>query len=916
MEFWRIYRLVFAKRYLILGTMVVAAAVIFVGTSLQSRKRDYQAEAILQPQDNPLPEVVQRNADGSVSGGTGSGADTHATISDLIMILRSSNDLYVKTAALLRDDEGIRSVEVQRILDRNGYFAPLDTLIQGQAKVLVEKGELVAGQADKWISKNQEAEREKIVGLLARGRDGSGEFAAAGVKLTEGQIADQIRQNMTFETVQGPLSTDTAPQISNQIRVAAKFEREAEADLYVNLLCVEFLDFYTNERATAVNARIGLLKEKLNQANARLAAARKDEVVFRRSTGVQLTGQTDAAIVQGASLEARRNEAEADLRGAESAVTTLQGVLQNTQATRTTALPPSENPEVRALKTQVDDASIAFQAIQKSNTGENNDKYVTAKARFDAARQALQSAFASPYTTTNVTTGIDTLQAQLNAAEVQRGSAAQRLAVLEQQFAAQQAQLANLPAAQARLADLHREIAISEQNVRDLETTLNHESTGQIEHGRAGTISILSQAHAIPQTSGIAAQRGKLIAYGMVLALIFGIALVVGMDALDNSIRTASDVEKLTGLPVAGIIPAHLPDPLRSPRVALLEPMSPAAEAYRLLRTDLLFTSADKPFQSLLGATAKPGQGSTTTLTNLAIVLAQAGKRVILVDADLRQPKLHRIFGTQNDNGLTAVLGERCTLEEALTPTDVENLTLLPGGPLVLNPSEILGSPRMHALHDQLKQRADYVLFDTPSAIAFSDTALLSSFVDATLLVIRANNVPRGTEEHVRATLNKARANLIGVVLNGVAPEDVDSVHYHASYYPVLPSMPVDERGSYGSSDGPKFLPSGGSNGTPDRDRAPREEEGDAIALPGAGSLRGESGPAAGKPSESRKRAATTYTRDANEQYFSVAGNAVPGVAARRRPQALQARVFLVVAAAGMALGALVLLLSNGTAVK
>jgi capsular exopolysaccharide synthesis family protein len=825
----------------------------------------------------------------------------------------------MKTASRLREDEGMRAIEVQRILERNGYFAPLDNDIQNQATHLIEKGEMTQAQADKWIRENEQTARERIVGQLAKGRDASGEFDAAGLTLTDDKIADRIRQNLTFDTVSGPLATDNTPQISNQIKVAAKFEREAEANLYVNLLCVEFLDFYTNERATAVNARIALLHEKLDEANRRLQRARQDEVVFRTSNSVALTATTDAAIGQAATLEVRRDDAEAELRAGDAAVTTLQGALAGMSETQTTTLPANENPEVRAMQAEVDAATIAFQAVKQSNVGENNDKYVTAKGRLDAAQRQLQDALHRSFTTTRLTSGLDDIRSKLDGALVQRNAAQQRLDVLDKQLAAQHVQLGNLPAAQARLADLHREIAISEQNVRDLETTVAREETYGIEHGRAGSITIVSQAHATPIVSGIAAQRGKLIVYGMVLALIFGVALVIGLDALDDSIRNAADVEKLTGLPVAGIIPEHLPDPVRSPRVALLEPMSPAAEAYRLLRTDLLFTAADKPFQSLLMATAKPGQGATTTLCNLAIVLAQSGKRVILVDADLRHPKLHRIFNTQNDIGLTAVLGERCSLEDALTPTEVENLTLLPAGPFVMNPSEILGSPRMLALHELLKANADYILFDTPAAIAFSDTSILSSFVDSTLMVVRASNVPRGTESQVRAMLNKARANVIGVVLNGVAPQEVDSVHYHGGSYPLLPAQSANGRNGNGAGMGalPQFSPVG------------RNDQELAIALPEAASS-GESAEGATEPPLEERPIPQAVVEGASRRpspggYATLSGeaptvgtffDAPPGGTRMKPHQSLQLRVILLIVAAGIVLGSLVLLLSSGTAVK
>ena len=234
------------------------------------------------------------------------------------------------------------------------------------------------------------------------------------------------------------------------------------------------------------------------------------------------------------------------------------------------------------------------------------------------------------------------------------------------------------------------------------------------------------------------------------------------------------------------------------------------SEAYRLLRTDILFTRHDHPFQSLLGVGVKPGQGTTTTISNLAITLAQSGKKVILVDGDLRRPRLHEAFKRSNERGLTSVLNAQCVLEDALQPTEIANLMLLSAGPPSTQPSELLGSEEMRDLHQTLREAADFVLFDSPSAITFADAAILASFIDATLIVIRANEVPRKAEQDVRALLDRARANIIGVVLNGMTPERVDSAHYHGHYYPEskgkknVPQLPS------GGNDGPRSLPGGG----------------------------------------------------------------------------------------------------------
>ncbi|MHB1189559.1 MAG: tyrosine-protein kinase family protein, partial [Armatimonadota bacterium] len=177
-------------------------------------------------------------------------------------------------------------------------------------------------------------------------------------------------------------------------------------------------------------------------------------------------------------------------------------------------------------------------------------------------------------------------------------------------------------------------------------------------------------------------------------------------------------------------------------------------------------------------------QGGTNTVANLAISLAQDGKRVVVVDADMRRPSLHRIFKAENGIGLANVLANEVDIDEVLRATEVDNLLFVPAGPPPSNPSELLGSGRMRGVTQWLAEHADFVLFDTPSAVAFTDAVVLSRVVDGVLLVVRAQQVPRGAELQVRNLLNKANANILGVVLNDVQPEMVDSCYYHSHYYP------------------------------------------------------------------------------------------------------------------------------------
>ncbi|WP_029215139.1 CpsD/CapB family tyrosine-protein kinase [Kallotenue papyrolyticum] len=201
--------------------------------------------------------------------------------------------------------------------------------------------------------------------------------------------------------------------------------------------------------------------------------------------------------------------------------------------------------------------------------------------------------------------------------------------------------------------------------------------------------------------------------------------------------------------------------------IALRDPRSPAAEAYRALRTNIQFSSLDRPLRTLLVTSTAPDEGKSTTLANLAVTMAQAEQRVLLVDCDLRRPSLHTLFGLPNEVGLTNLL-----LQESgdlpAQPTEVPGLLVLTSGPLPPRPADILGSRRMEEVIARLREAADVVLFDTPPVVAVTDAAVLATKVDGVLLVFRAGATRRDRAREARRRLEKVNANIVGVVLTDV----------------------------------------------------------------------------------------------------------------------------------------------------
>ena len=261
-----------------------------------------------------------------------------------------------------------------------------------------------------------------------------------------------------------------------------------------------------------------------------------------------------------------------------------------------------------------------------------------------------------------------------------------------------------------------------------------------------------------------------LLAAGLGLMAAVGIAFVV--VHLDDSIRDPDRVEQVAGLSTLGsvaVIPSAGGRREIYQLVSLLYPRSGPAETYRTLRVNIEFSSVDAPLHSLLVTSAAPGEGKTLTASNLAVAFAQAGRDVILVDADLRRPGAHLVFALPNAAGLTTLLrDESARLSSIAQPTEQANLRIVTTGPLPPNPAELLGSHRMQAVLATLRENADLVIFDSPPLQAVTDAAILSSFVDATVLVIDASRSRRRVVRLARDTLSRAGAHVIGAVLNRV----------------------------------------------------------------------------------------------------------------------------------------------------
>jgi capsular exopolysaccharide synthesis family protein len=289
-------------------------------------------------------------------------------------------------------------------------------------------------------------------------------------------------------------------------------------------------------------------------------------------------------------------------------------------------------------------------------------------------------------------------------------------------------------------------------------------------------------------------QRMRNIVIAFVLALVAGIGLAFLLDYLDDTVKSLDDIDRYIHLPALALIPSvrsekrlrggEAPKPSDTTALAMVTDVrSPIAESYRHLRTSLLLSSAGTPPKTILVTSSQPSEGKTTTAINTAFMLAQTGADVLIIDCDLRRPRLHSHFNLPNARGLTNCLSGESDVEELLQTYDkLPKLKLLTSGPIPPNPAELLGSEEMRKLLLSLSEKFTHIIVDSPPAISFTDASILSTFVDGVILVVHSGRSSRAVVRRAKQQLQDVGAHIFGVVLNNVKVEAHDS-YYYAGYY-------------------------------------------------------------------------------------------------------------------------------------
>jgi tyrosine-protein kinase Etk/Wzc len=535
------------------------------------------------------------------------------------------------------------------------------------------------------------------------------------------------------------------------------------------------------------------IQKELQQAEEALKEYQKNEKV------AALPEETEELVKQLAQFEALYNEAKTELEANQKRLNYMNAQLSESKNNLVDDIAQISSPLITQLRQEIAKLEGMKAGYIAQGFPENHPKMEETTKRIEDIKKRLKAEtsqlVSQEFTSSDPLAYSQELVDKILSLKIEIQSLSARTEALGKIVENYSKNLNSLPEKSLKLARLERNAKVGENIFLMLKE--KYEEARIKEAGQIGNVRIIDKA--LPPENPIKPKKKINILLGTLLGLGLGLGLAFFVERLDNSLKSIEDVENL-GFSVLGSIPLIKSGKNNKEKeeefedsnikkiacnlVTHFEPKSPISEAYRTFRTNLQFARFDAPLRTILVTSSGPGEGKSTTVANLAITMAQMGTNTLLVDTDLRRPVLHSVFGLQRAFGLTNYLAGKAPLSEIIQPTPIENLNLITCGILPPNPSELLGSKKMRVLIDELKERFEMVLFDSPPVIAVTDAAVLSTLLDGVVLVASSGTTSGAALERAISLLENVNGKVIGGVLNKIKVENVyGSYHYYYYYH-------------------------------------------------------------------------------------------------------------------------------------
>jgi capsular exopolysaccharide synthesis family protein len=567
---------------------------------------------------------------------------------------------------------------------------------------------------------------------------------------------------------------------------------QEEAAGVINDLMNSYLDNNIRTNRAEATAAKDFLRKQLPQIEKTVVEAEAALRQFKDKNQVVSLAEEAKVGVEGLrDLSEEITKAQAELAGAKSRSVGLQSQLELTtrQAVNLSSL--SQSPGVQQVLTEYQKVQDEMAVAQTRLTAEH-PTIQNLMRKGQALREQLEKRVgqivSSPESVTEPNLQIgqlkQTLTAELVRSEVERLALVNRVGVLQKAFLSYHARMKALPKLEEQQRALERKLQVAQSTYQQVLKQL--QETEVIEQQKVGNARIISEA-LVPQKP-VSPKIALNLALGGFLGVLLGVGTALLLEAMDKSLKNSEEAKRLLGYPLLGSIPQvggkgkkdsgegeeELP--------MLNNPYSPACRAFEMLQTNLSFTVSDKELRVILVTSSSPGEGKSFVSANLAVAMSQLGKRVLLVDADMRRPRQHTIWNLSNFMGLSNILVNQAQLQST-TQEALVTLDVLPVGTTPPNPVALLDSQRMASLIQEATKEYDFVIIDTPPLTAVADALVVGKLVDGMLLVVRPGEVESGAVNTAKSLLEQAKVSILGMVVNGVGGGSSYGGYYYSKGY-------------------------------------------------------------------------------------------------------------------------------------
>jgi capsular exopolysaccharide synthesis family protein len=631
------------------------------------------------------------------------------------------------------------------------------------------------------------------------------EYPDSRSKITESMLSTRLRNNMTVNQVS---------QETDVINITYQSPSAMEAKTIVDMIMETYMEVSANQNRTRANSALSFLEDERARIQDRLSTAEEELRDYMRNTNlVQVDGQTQAAIDRVAELESQRQEVQVELVAVNSSIESYESQLNEIRPGLAEQFAENvssqlENAQLRLAELRTERSLILQRNPGLRNNPESEPQLVQLNEDIETVRNEIREITSSVLNADDsdvyigflenedggVTDRIVELRRNLIELRIQESQLSAQEEVISQRLAEENQFFDNLPENMLELARLRREVQINEQLFTEVSTKF--QETQLWEQTQTGNGQVIDEAY-IPRQATFP-NLTLFVLVGFMIGGAMSIGLVVTRETFNRTVDGTDKIRSM-GYPLLAVVPDF--NEYVSKRFegrdrvniegrsvstswsTLIDSISPISEAYRRLHNNIVFADPDKSYQTILITSSRKAEGKSTISINLAVTFAESGKKVLLIDGDLRRPNLNRLIGEDRSPGISELFYDKATRQQAIRETAAPGVDILTSGQKIPNPSAVMHSKKMAEFINSLKKEYDHIIIDSPPYGIITDAApLIQTVADGILLVAQFGETQVNELNHAVENLKRIRADVLGSVLTAYRYKESRDYYYYNEY--------------------------------------------------------------------------------------------------------------------------------------